>query len=463
MTYAGGVVTVQMAGHGFVTAQTVSVFGAIEPEYNGNQIITVSTPDTFSFPITGTPTSPATGTIQIGGERTAGTITNLTRSGSTVTAVQAGHGFVTGNRARIVGANEPQYNGVQTLTVIDANTYTYQLPASATPNSPATGTITARYGSCGLGWSIPYTATNQCVLKQGAKAGVAQAVLAVVETDASNHTYGAGFMMAEGATGVSTFTNPFYLTPNYQYTGMLKSNTADATARGWVVVGDHRTVIICTKPQRTSSPNLDGWMVSYFGDYVSYLPADQYPQVCIPSIRSGSYTMSATSFITSTTSISYNAWIYANYAMINATQDTYYPPRVRRNHLEQTGYIQIVFFSGSFLNSDYSVSKTTYFIGDRNSTYSYDPYPDPVHGGVRIEKMYMKHAMVADNTGAPVTRGELRGIWNPGHRRTVVAAWANNDVIVGAGEASGKTFEVFDLNSSMAAWMLIETSDTWSA
>lgn len=49
--------------HGFEMFERVIVAGAVEPEYNGTYEVTVLNETTFSYTITGTPTTPATGTI----------------------------------------------------------------------------------------------------------------------------------------------------------------------------------------------------------------------------------------------------------------------------------------------------------------------------------------------------------------------------------------------------------------
>lgn len=50
---------------GWANGDTVWIFGASQPEYNGPQKITVTGPLTFTYQITGTPVSPATTTTQI--------------------------------------------------------------------------------------------------------------------------------------------------------------------------------------------------------------------------------------------------------------------------------------------------------------------------------------------------------------------------------------------------------------
>ena len=63
----------------------------------------------------------------------------ITSSGTTATVTHTSHGLRTGLKVLISGANESNYNGVFTITVSDANTYTYTMSGST--SSPATGTI----------------------------------------------------------------------------------------------------------------------------------------------------------------------------------------------------------------------------------------------------------------------------------------------------------------------------------
>lgn len=66
-------------------------------------------------------------------------LTSITRSGAVATANRTAHGFVVGDRVRISGATEPEYNGTFTVaTVPNANSFTYAVTGS--PTSPATGT-----------------------------------------------------------------------------------------------------------------------------------------------------------------------------------------------------------------------------------------------------------------------------------------------------------------------------------
>lgn len=64
ITFTGGVATVTMVGaHGFTTGQQIAIAGADQSGYNGTFQITVTGAATFTFPLTVSPVSPATGVI----------------------------------------------------------------------------------------------------------------------------------------------------------------------------------------------------------------------------------------------------------------------------------------------------------------------------------------------------------------------------------------------------------------
>jgi hypothetical protein len=59
--------TATVVGHGFESGQTIHIEGADQEEYNGDQVVTVVDADTFTYPVTGSPATPATGTIVANG------------------------------------------------------------------------------------------------------------------------------------------------------------------------------------------------------------------------------------------------------------------------------------------------------------------------------------------------------------------------------------------------------------
>lgn len=67
-----------------------------------------------------------------------GTIVTITRASSTATVAHTAHGYRTG-KVVISGANQGEYNGVKSITVVDEDSYTFSV--TGTPTTPATGTI----------------------------------------------------------------------------------------------------------------------------------------------------------------------------------------------------------------------------------------------------------------------------------------------------------------------------------
>lgn len=63
LTSTGGVATATVANHGFRHGDSVVIAGAGEAAYNGTHTITLLSANQFTFPVSGAPTSPATGTI----------------------------------------------------------------------------------------------------------------------------------------------------------------------------------------------------------------------------------------------------------------------------------------------------------------------------------------------------------------------------------------------------------------
>lgn len=77
-------------------------------------------------------------------------VTSISRSGTTATVTATGHGIAVGEKFRIVGAAQGQYNGEHVAaTVSDPNTITYVVYGS--PATPATGTITLREVRAAIG------------------------------------------------------------------------------------------------------------------------------------------------------------------------------------------------------------------------------------------------------------------------------------------------------------------------
>jgi hypothetical protein len=90
LTRSGGVVTVTMTSHGGSVGQNVTIAGATEGPYNGTfPIATVPTANTFTYLFSGSPTSPATGTITASLESEENDVVEVPRAVITQEAWQA--------------------------------------------------------------------------------------------------------------------------------------------------------------------------------------------------------------------------------------------------------------------------------------------------------------------------------------------------------------------------------------
>lgn len=141
---------------------TVTISGTNVSTYNASWTATRTGATTFTFPVVESPVTPqaASGMTAAAGTPTLQTITPsaMNMSNGLVTVNLAGHGFIDGQTVTIAGANVSaemssavekcsswpattncEYNGTFTISVPDANTFTYTPPAS---NFGKTGTIT---------------------------------------------------------------------------------------------------------------------------------------------------------------------------------------------------------------------------------------------------------------------------------------------------------------------------------
>ena len=99
------------------------------------------------------------------------------------------HGYTTGQQVTIAGAAPPAYNGAFTITVVDADTFTYPLTTAPGANtstsvSASVATIIARATSPGNGF-----ATGDSVTISGASPGAFNGTFTVTAIDADTFTY----------------------------------------------------------------------------------------------------------------------------------------------------------------------------------------------------------------------------------------------------------------------------------
>lgn len=156
ITRVGSVATVNLVDHGYSTGKTIQHAGADQVEYNETSVITKIDANNYSFPVTGAPDTPATGTLTATEVDTLQfevvrlpladinvvikEVTGITRVGQVATVELVGHGYETGVTPTQNGAEQTEYNITGPATKIDADSYSYVV--NGAPATPATGTLT---------------------------------------------------------------------------------------------------------------------------------------------------------------------------------------------------------------------------------------------------------------------------------------------------------------------------------
>lgn len=151
-----------------------------------------------------------------------GAVASITRSGNTATVTRPNHSYTSGQSVTISGADQAEYNGTFTITVVDPDTFTFDV--LTLPTSPATGTITAD------------AVTVTSVTRTG---NVATVTLtdhgystndSVVIAGANETAYNGTFTVT--VTGANTFTYVIQAYPATPATGTLYSSMAEQSL--WV-------------------------------------------------------------------------------------------------------------------------------------------------------------------------------------------------------------------------------------
>lgn len=127
LTRSGRRVSLNVPVSGYDNGDIIQVSGAINPNYNGQFSIYNTDADNFYF--------------QLENDESEHSVT-IVQAAGTATVTDTTHGFKTGDTLIFSGADQSDYNIEAIITVLTADTYTYNVNVGAV--SPATGTITAR-------------------------------------------------------------------------------------------------------------------------------------------------------------------------------------------------------------------------------------------------------------------------------------------------------------------------------
>src|SRR5436853_201148 len=176
LTRSGSTATVTSTAHGYTSGDVVEIRGAAQSEYNGFVKITVVDPNTFTYTVSGSPVSPAMGTIvaektnqnasdqyDANSNNIASTdrnglrryfvfdklnrqieedwlaagvaISTITFSSTTATVTTStAHGYSTNDWVEISGVDQLPYDGLFHITVTDSTHFTYTMASSPGAN-----------------------------------------------------------------------------------------------------------------------------------------------------------------------------------------------------------------------------------------------------------------------------------------------------------------------------------------
>ncbi|HKB82492.1 MAG TPA: hypothetical protein VKD04_04705, partial [Burkholderiales bacterium] len=208
--------------HGFLVGQTVQISGTSPSAWNGSYTIATASGNNFSFT---TPTVlPAVTTL--------GTASTSTLA--TVTATVPSHGFATGDSVIVEAAVPASHNGTWgPIVVIDANTFTYSTgSALASPTTP--GTVRPVVGKAyATVTAHGYSTGNQIVIAAATPTAY-NGTFTITVVDANNFTYSptstpGGPNTSPSVTSSITTTTATAVAFNHGYTSGQSVSIAGAT------------------------------------------------------------------------------------------------------------------------------------------------------------------------------------------------------------------------------------------
>lgn len=189
-------------------------------------------------------------------------------SGVATATYASAHGYSANRVILVAGASTGAINGKKRVLSITTNALTFD--AAGVADGPVAGTITTKMAP--LGFTEIFTGTNLAAFKSDDVAGQSRSVLRIDDTAT---TY-ARVISYESMADINTGTGP--MPTSTQLSGgayIVKSTTANATDRPWILVGDGRLFYLWTYPGSSSGrQNMFCW-----GESISLRPGDAYGTV----------------------------------------------------------------------------------------------------------------------------------------------------------------------------------------
>jgi hypothetical protein len=177
------------------------------------------------------------------------TLDSLVVSGGIATAAKStGHAYKALSVIEIAGASPSGLNGEKRILSVTATEFAFD--ATGLSDQTASGTITAKVPAIGS-WAKAFSGTNKAVYRSGDTAGTR--LYYRFRDDGSASGSGARVCIVRGyeaMTTVDSGSRPFPTTAQSADANCVwaKSETLDATAAKWALIGDSRTIYLFVAP-----------------------------------------------------------------------------------------------------------------------------------------------------------------------------------------------------------------------
>lgn len=191
----------------------------------------------------------------------------VTNGVATATYASA-HGYNVNRVIQVANANTAAINGKK--RVLSVTTYTLTFDAAGVADGAVSGAITTKVAP--LGFTEVFTGTNLAAFKSDDVTALSRSVLRIADT-ATTYTRVISY---ESMTDINTGSGQ--MPTEAQLSGgayIVKSTTADATARPWILVGDGRLFYLYTYPGSTSGRQSIFW----WGEAISFRAGDAFATV----------------------------------------------------------------------------------------------------------------------------------------------------------------------------------------
>lgn len=230
-------------------------------------------------------------------------VTSIVRVGSLCTVtVATGHGYDNpnvrwwnkngvGNYCLITGADQPEYNGEWAITYVDTVTFTFDI-GTATPTTPATGTIITKRAPAG--WAKPYADTNRAAYRSTDPTSRRHYLYVNDLANCPNNQGAryAGWRGFEKMSGLDLWEYPF---PTMMATSFgpyfCKSSGLDASSRAWTIISDGKFIVFYVGPAQGGADfSANAYARIYgFGDILTTSPDPYATLLCADSGGSNDY------------------------------------------------------------------------------------------------------------------------------------------------------------------------------